>query len=657
MGNPRRLPFAALVVALVATGGGRVAAGPVIRHVPKTDALGDPLPPGCVARLGTARLRHGDFIRAAAFLPGGKQLASASNGSVRVWDVATGQLLRATPGGASWMNPALSPDGRFAALWHDEGAAVWSTETGEKLWPIPKTPIAFSYAFSPDGRTLAVGGHAGEGGYMIALYDFRAGKHLHTLRGHTNFPWSLTFSADGRQLASGGHDDTVRVWDAAAGRELRRLSLPSDSGGPAAALAFAPDGRSLVVARSRRLGLWDFDTGAVREDEPYNPHVIGAVRFTPDGKRFVVGRWNGAASVWDAKSFTKLREFPWSERDPARCLLALAPDGRTVASHFEQALALWNLESGEYVTPNRDAAFVVRTTRWSPDGSKVAAHSFMGELRIHDAATGRVQRKFDGVCGPPVAWPRAGTILTLEPLGRLAFRDDRTGQKLREFDGGNPSSQSEYRVSPDGRKFLASYSYNRMFDTESGKELFLDFPGGGSRVSFSADGKRLAAVSGDGVEVRDASTGKLLKATAPTDPARISRVDTVAFSPDGEWLALSCSEPERAADADGPRQIVRLLEIKTGKVRHAVPERPTRHGWHALAVSPDGRLVAGTTFDDPRIHLWDLATNRELPPAEGHAGSKCWVRALAFSPDGKQLLSTADDGTALVWDVAALVNK
>jgi hypothetical protein len=73
---------------------------------------------------------------------------------------------------------------------------------------------------------------------------------------------------------------------------------------------------------------------------------------------------------------------------------------------------------------------------------------------------------------------------------------------------------------------------------------------------------------------------------------------------------------------------------------------------HALAISADYRLLAAG--DERDIHLWDLATGKELEPLRGHRGR---IGRLEFSPDGRFLTSTSADTTALMWDVAALRAK
>ena len=136
---------------------------------PKLDVNGEPLPPGALARLGTGRFRHADTVCCAMFVPGDKQIVSgASDGSIVLWDAATGKELRRFDGHKEEVRSlAVSPDGKYLVAGSlDHSAVVWSTATGAKFAEQKDLEDGVeAVAFSPDKHTYASAGrdlsHAG----------------------------------------------------------------------------------------------------------------------------------------------------------------------------------------------------------------------------------------------------------------------------------------------------------------------------------------------------------------------------------------------------------------------------------------------------------------------------------------------------------------
>ncbi|HEV3341000.1 MAG TPA: hypothetical protein VG125_11605, partial [Pirellulales bacterium] len=212
----------------------------------RVDLFDDPLPDGAVARIGTTRFRHGDFIPSLAFTADGKRVLSYGLDSVHVWDTATGRELRrlsAEPG-KRFVWAGFSPDGKLAATTQFDGGGalkpgpivLWDLTTGRKVKALGDA-IYCPVCFAPDGRLLA----AARYDRVVEIWDADAGKMLASWQAHEgrNTAPFLAFSGDGKVLMTAGADKTVCFWEAATGKKISRIEGVVNS---PRSLAISPDG-------------------------------------------------------------------------------------------------------------------------------------------------------------------------------------------------------------------------------------------------------------------------------------------------------------------------------------------------------------------------------------------------------------------------------
>ncbi|MBL8797042.1 MAG: sigma-70 family RNA polymerase sigma factor [Planctomycetia bacterium] len=574
------------------------------------------------------------FSMALAFSPNSQTLAVQSNIQVVLCEVATGKVLRrigkelpprerkkqddekqddaaegelfAGFGG----NLAFSADGKELTVWEATikdkmpvfSGKVYDAATGQqkRTFKGPGDPVGLAI-LSPDGKLLAWGGATG-----VTLWDVAADKELHQftepLGGDFDFP-SLAFAPDSRLLAA-RVNGVVKVFETATGEEkasleLKKTAPPADgdavvaftSGLGGSALAFAPDGKTLLAAGEfSTVQVWDVASGKARSLAGGHQGAVLDVQPAADGRSVATRGQDNWVRRWQADNGKETGGF---ELPAGAASSVFSPDGKIIAFvgadrlvHLVEVAHGKELRTCEGKLPAAELAF-------SADGTVLAGTADYQSIQLWETATGKPIRQL--VRDDKRAAPAEG-VFNL-PLG---------------MPGGTPPGLV---FSPDGR-LVAAASANR------------------GQVAISVGGQ-IAQPEKATVCLYDVATGKLLrKLEGPKNG-----IATFAFSPDGRILAT----------ANFDRSIT-FWETATGLARRKLKAdsqdgRPSR-----LTFSPDGRtLVLGTA---PRtLRFWDVASGTDLGKLEGHQSQ---VTSVAYAPDGRTLLSGSSDTTALVWDLAAL---
>ena len=205
------------------------------------------LPEGAKTRLGKGNITGGF-----AFSLDATRLAIVSSIGIWLYDTQTYQEITLLAGHTDYVGSgAFSADGLTLASGSRDGTIrLWNVATGEHKQTLTGHTDIASIVFSPDGETLASGGSWHD--KTIRLWDAVTGEHKHTLTGHTSGVWSIVFSPDGRTLISRSGDNTIRLWNVATGEHKRTLT---GHRGFVGRVAFSPDRRTLASSSGRTIHL------------------------------------------------------------------------------------------------------------------------------------------------------------------------------------------------------------------------------------------------------------------------------------------------------------------------------------------------------------------------------------------------------------------
>jgi WD40 repeat protein len=585
----------------------------------RTDRLGDPLPPGAIARIGTTRLHLDREIQALAVTPDGKRIAAISDSMLGVWDLPSGKqvLNRRWPQSQdyAWRVVGFTADGSLllCSTSKQPQLAVLDIATG-KMGP----PLGDGFArwrVARDGRTaLRAVPHDMTVAFTIEPIDLPSGRRRSSWTFHYDpaffsamRPLGVEFhlSPDGKLLAAheqldGTRKELVRVFDIATGGEKARWPI---DGARMRGITFSDDGKLLAAAsdgaRDAAALVWDIATGKELSRWPLKPGISTgrfAVAFAQSGNSLFITDATGVVR-WDWRNAKRLQDYP-----DAGGPLALLDGGKTMAVQGPiGAIRLLDVASGKDLCPLPRAGEHVAL---APD-SRHIAWSEGGTIVLADGAGNELRR-----------WPAHEHF-----VGPLAFAAD--GKTLA-------SAGTDMRI--------------RLWDIPEGRERRTLIRTGVQRLFFSADGRRLVTSGGWDVCLWDVGSGKRLGFWygRGEPPIMAPSLDVIAV-PDRQAGRLRLIEP-----AGG--QEVYTLTGYCGMVAYL--GQP--HVAFTPLFSPDSRLLmagrAGTDPDYDFLATYDVASGERLPPVLN--GEHVMLGHAAFAPDSRLLAVMRTDGRLLLRDAA-----
>ncbi|EFY97560.2 WD40 and cullin domain protein [Metarhizium robertsii] len=455
----------------------------------------------------------------------------------------------------------------------------------------------------------------------VRLWDDVTGAHKRTLQGHRGYVLDIAFSPDGNTLASASSDCQVWVWGVNKGNHIRTLERHRDW---VNSVVFLSNSTLASASSDWTINLWDINHGICKTVLKFHSGSVNALASSRNGKVLASGSSDRTVRIWNTAEGTPIKTS--LDHDGSVTAVSFAPDGHFLASaSSDKAVRLWDADTGSQIRMLEFHGGWVNSVAFI-NNITLATASSDRTLRLWNITTDNMQ-KFEGLGG----WFNSTAFLADRNV-LVAASSDRT---LRMWDGIMGGSE-QMREGHDGSVNAVAFSTDGTWLASASSDWTV-------RIWNVDEGTCVKTLEHQNHTTEDQQT--------IDDHSRY--ILSIAFSPDGKILASGSSDWRVRLWDVNEGTLIKTLAYRNHIIRD---ERTTEdHSRYVLSIafSPNGKMIASGS-SDWRVRRWSIDRSVLLTTLEGHRN---WVRAVAFSTDGKLLASASTDGTLYLWDVEKRNNK